>query len=302
MKFSFENTNKIKIKSFYRKTIDKDFNMSPHSHDYVEIMNILSGAIYLDIYQDGKLFQTQKVSSNSLILIASNCYHKIRTIEPVLIQNLEFETTYQEGTTYLDIIGFLKNSFEWRKISFDKKGTIIIPDYNEVSQTISHIINRIQAVGIVNNDIYLDSLVFILFVKICEFFKNKYVVNGSITYHTKKAIDIIQQNLNNDISVKEVADSLDISVSYLERIFKESTNMTVKKFIHLLKIDHVRDDLVNTNISIESIVSKYAYENIAQLNYQFKKVYNQTPLSYRRDFYKKEIHGTDEKYESITLN
>ena len=90
-------------------------------------------------------------------------------------------------------------------------------------------------------------------------------------------------------------------VSYLERIFKQSINMTVKKFIHLLKLDLVRDSLVNSNVPIETIMHKYAYENIAQLNYQFKKFYNQTPLSYRKNFYKKEIFGTDEKYESSTL-
>lgn len=301
MKFTFVNTNRIKIKSFYRKTINKNFFMHPHSHEYVEVMNVLSGNCYLELYNDGKIIRNEKVSPNSLILIASNQYHKIRSEEEVLIQNLEFETVFQEGKVYVDIIGFLKDSPEWKKICDEKNGIVILSDYNDISNTISHIINRIQKIGIVNNDVYLDSSIFHFFVKLCESFKNNYIATDSITYHTKKTIEIIQQNLTNDISVKEIAGTLNISVSYLERIFKQSMNMTVKKFIHLLKLDLVRDSLVNSNVPIETIMHKYAYENIAQLNYQFKKFYNQTPLSYRKNFYKKEIFGTDEKYESSTL-
>lgn len=107
MKFTFVNTNRIKIKSFYRKTINTDFFMLPHSHEYVEVMNVLSGNCYLEVYNDGKLVRNEKVAPNTLIIISSNQYHKIHSEGEVLIQNLEFETIFQDEKVYVNIIGYL---------------------------------------------------------------------------------------------------------------------------------------------------------------------------------------------------
>ena len=109
MKITDADTSyKIKLKSFYRKTIHSDFFMKPHSHKYVEIMNIISGECFLDIYENNKIGETIKLSPNTIVVISSDKYHCIRTNQDVTLQNLEFETSLYRGEQFLNTMDLVK--------------------------------------------------------------------------------------------------------------------------------------------------------------------------------------------------
>lgn len=298
---NFEQNSKIKLKSFYRKTIHKDFSMRPHSHEYIEIMNIISGECLLDIYQNNKISSTIRLAPNSIVVITSNKYHCLRTKEDVTIQNLEFEASLYRGQQFVDTIGFLKQNRDWLKLEREKDGITVFTDTNDTSNSILHIILRVKKVGLINNDIYLDSSIFHFFVKLCEAFRSNLNTDKSGTYYINKALTIIKQNYNKEIQVSYIAKELGVSVSYLERVFKKSIHLTVKKYMELLKLDLIKESLVNTNESLDDLCKKFGYKNVIQLSYQFKKTYNMTPRAYRKDYLNKEIFGTDEQYKSRVL-
>lgn len=297
----FDKNHKFKLKSFYRKTIHNDFFMYPHSHEYLEIMNIISGTAIIDVYEKDKVVKSEKLGPNSLIVISSSQFHRIRTSDDCTIQNLEFEISLNQGQLFVDTLGYLKQSKDFQKIINEKYGIAIFSDTNDILNTIYHIILRSEKVGLTYNDVHLDCAIFHFFIKLCEAYNASNIAKDSQTFYITKAIAIINQNILTEISVKEIAKSLGVSVSYLERIFKHSTHLTVKKYIELLKLDFVKESLINSNDSIDEIAKKYGFENCAKLNYQFKKVYNMTPRSYRKNNYKKEIFGIDEKYTAKIL-
>lgn len=96
------------------------------------------------------------------------------------------------------------------------------------------------------------------------------------------AKDIINKNLQNSPSVKELACSLNISLYKLQEGFKNVTGYTVYEYIQKLKIEKAKHLLKNTNMSIIEIANEVGYENPSKFANLFKRYNNITPLKYRK--------------------
>ena len=281
-----EKNEKYNIKSYYKKTIDNTFSMWPHSHQYLEIMEVLSGSIFLDIFENKKIVSTLQVKANTIIIISSSYYHRVRANNEALITNLEFEMSYIKEN-YIQTIAYLNNNAEWNSILKSKYGIVTVFDACGVLKSIDSIINRVNKVGLSNNDIYVDSLIFHLFIKLIDSYKISKQMSNSGTFFYNKAMDIIKREIGNDVSVASIAKELNITVSYLERIFKDACKMSVLKYINLLKMDLIKEQLINTDESINSLYKKYGFKSLYQFVYQFKQIYNMTPKKYKEKYYNK---------------
>ncbi len=274
-------SDQLRIKSYYKKNLDSSFSMWPHSHEYLEIMEVISGTVYLDIYINKELVETIKVQPNSIILITSSIFHRIRNVDDVVMTNLEFEPNTSTTSPFIKHVFYLKQDSEWNAIFNSKYGINIFSDTNNIKQSIESIINRIEKKGLIQSDVYIDSLIMHLLIKISECYKMfKLVLDGG-TFYYYKSIDIIKRNIMNDISVKDLAKELNITPSYLERIFKEVSNITVKKYVNYLKLEIIKEQLINSYEPINVLFKKYGYKTMEQFIYQFKSVYNMTPKAYR---------------------
>lgn len=96
-----------------------------------------------------------------------------------------------------------------------------------------------------------------------------------------KSIDYIIENINNDISVSDVANYCNYSKYYFCRAFKEATGYSVYAFIKRLKMDYSAAKLLmDKNKSITDIGLQYGY---SPSNYStaFKKYHNKSPVEFR---------------------
>ncbi|WP_127490602.1 AraC family transcriptional regulator [Paenibacillus glycanilyticus] len=114
-----------------------------------------------------------------------------------------------------------------------------------------------------------------------------------IDYHREKrskmtdvtlqlAIDYMDSNFNNNISVDTVAEYVERSSSYLSRIFKESTGMTINDYLIQLRIKRATELLGQVNLSIEEICHEIGYANVSYFNKIFKARTGLTPGQYRQ--------------------
>lgn len=293
---NLEKNEKYNIKSYYKKMIDNSFSMWPHSHQYLEIMEVLSGSVYFDIYENKTLMNTLCIQSNTIVIIASSCYHRVRANGEAFITNLEFERSFSNKENYIQTIAYLNNNSEWNNILKTKYGIITFFDANGISKSIDSIINRVSKIGLSTHDIYTDSLIFHLFIKLIDSYKISTQMSNSGTFFYNKAMDIIKREIGNNISVLHIADELGITVSYLERIFKEVTKTTVLKYINLLKMDLIKDQLINTDESINNLYKKYGFKSLPQFVYQFKQIFHMTPKKYKEKYYNKVFMEENKEY------
>lgn len=114
-----------------------------------------------------------------------------------------------------------------------------------------------------------------------------------IAYHKEKrskmtdvtlqlATDYMDANYNNNISVDTVAEYVQRSSSYLSRIFKESTGMTINDYLIQLRIKRAMELLKQLDVSIEEICREIGYANVSYFNKMFKTRTGLTPGQYRQ--------------------
>ena len=92
----------------------------------------------------------------------------------------------------------------------------------------------------------------------------------------------INKNFYKQLTLNELADLACINKSYLVRLFKSQYGATPVEYLIQCRINHAKDLLVNTGISIEEIAAACGYNNSSFFYTQFKSIVGITPLQYRK--------------------
>lgn len=100
--------------------------------------------------------------------------------------------------------------------------------------------------------------------------------------HVERAIDYIYENYSKNISVTDIAEYLGIDRTYLYRLFKEEYNMSPQKYLLNFRLKTAMNKLEGGNMSIADIAYSCGFNDASAFCHQFKKVYKDTPLHYRR--------------------
>lgn len=97
----------------------------------------------------------------------------------------------------------------------------------------------------------------------------------------KLIMDYIDQNYMNDITLNDMAKVVNLSPQYICRIFRETLNM--RPFEHLTKkrIFEVKNLLMDTKLSINSISKAVGYNDCSYFCAVFKRQEKISPAEYR---------------------
>ena len=100
----------------------------------------------------------------------------------------------------------------------------------------------------------------------------------------KQALQYIQSNYSNkDLSLKMIADAIDLSQNYFCTLFKQNTGLTVNEFIIKIRIERAKHLLRSTNLKLYEIGEKIGIPDANYLNILFKKNCQITPTQYRKN-------------------
>lgn len=108
---------------------------------------------------------------------------------------------------------------------------------------------------------------------------NKYSTAGYSNV-VKKAINYINLNFTNPISLSLIAENININSSHLSRQFKKETNMTVTDFINNKRVNEAEFLIEQNKNSITEIALMVGFENHNYFCKVFKQVTSLTPKEY----------------------
>ena len=97
----------------------------------------------------------------------------------------------------------------------------------------------------------------------------------------RSAIDFIEKNLENDISVQDVADKVFISPIFLQRGFSLITGYSIAEYIRNRRLYQAALDLVNTEDLVIVIAYRYCYETPESFTKAFSRFHGVTPSQVR---------------------
>ncbi len=97
----------------------------------------------------------------------------------------------------------------------------------------------------------------------------------------KQAFAYIQQNYPRAFSLTELAETIGVSKSYLSRIFKLDTGISLWDYLNRYRIQKAKELLLLTDKSITEISAQVGYEDVGYFSRIFRGVSGCTPRAYR---------------------
>lgn len=96
-----------------------------------------------------------------------------------------------------------------------------------------------------------------------------------------RARQFIAEHQTEDMSVSDVAQAANMSVYYFCKIFHQSTGMTFTKYLARLRIEHVKQQLMNPHVRISEAAYAAGFQSLSQFNRVFHRVSGESPTAYR---------------------
>lgn len=98
----------------------------------------------------------------------------------------------------------------------------------------------------------------------------------------EEVVDYIHQNIQRNITRKDLAEEVYLNPEYLSRLFKKEKGCTLSEFILHEKMSVAKSLLESTNFSISIIASKVGYSNFSHFAQCFKKELGISPSEFRQ--------------------
>ena len=255
----------------------QSFQIPVHWHDELEIIYVKSG------------FLTVNISGENYIGKPGDAF----VVSP---GNLHFMGS-QTGT--VDYFTFL---FPLKYIAFrsdDMLDDKLIEPLNSGHQMISPEIKdtvkeqceqlaRVYAAEIDKSESKITSQIrkkIILLQFIHELWKKGFIVENDTTGRNtveKEMVSYIQQNFMGKILLREFGEQFHLSEKYISRYFKEHFHITLSQYVTYLRLEHAKQMLQETDISVTEVAMQSGYQNISYFIRSFKKTYGVSPLKYRK--------------------
>lgn len=161
------------------------------------------------------------------------------------------------------------------------------------SEVVSIIDSIIEAYGM-NNDfdsLKVKALVYeLIYTLIKDYSKKKDVdsaPNEIQRMHLTEAINFLDGESDNIISVNEVAEYCGLSYGYIANLFTEFLGVSMSEYLNRIRIEKAEDDLVHTKKSITEIVVDRGFKNAKSFYREFGRAHDVSPKDYRKRYMRK---------------
>ena len=114
----------------------------------------------------------------------------------------------------------------------------------------------------------------------------RYLTSGNVDiteeFKVSEILEYINTHFNEKLTLTELAHRCYYHPKYFSRIFKKYYGITVSGYIQKLRLEHGKQLLENSVLSLEEIARDLGYSDSTAFYKNFKKVYNISPGEYRK--------------------
>lgn len=114
-------------------------------------------------------------------------------------------------------------------------------------------------------------------------FLKKFVIWRDIDTFIKSACLEVLNNVENNISVASISESLFISKAYLSEKFKQITGISLSEYINMAKMERAKYLLINSSLKNYEIAESLGYNDHEYFSKVFKKNTGFSPAVYRKE-------------------
>jgi AraC-like DNA-binding protein len=89
-----------------------------------------------------------------------------------------------------------------------------------------------------------------------------------------------------ELSLGEVAQSVNMSAFYFCKTFKKATGMTFTEYLARVRVEKVRNLLLNPHKRVSEAAYEAGFQSLSQFNRVFRRIAGESPTTYRE-----RLHG-----------
>lgn len=97
----------------------------------------------------------------------------------------------------------------------------------------------------------------------------------------RKAKEFIHEHQAEDITLGQVAKSVNTSTFYFCKIFKKYTGLNFTDYVSRVRIEKAKNLLLNPNLRVSEIAYEVGFQSLTHFNRVFKRIVGQSPTLYR---------------------
>ncbi len=131
--------------------------------------------------------------------------------------------------------------------------------------------------------VLLRELYSLLYTFIKEFPKEFEYKDKELHTYIQEAINFINSNYMNSITINEVANHVNLSRSYLYKMFIKNLKVSPQKYLINLRMYKATLLLKNTKLPIGEVANKVGYSDSLLFSKTFSKYFSMSPLNYRNN-------------------
>ena len=255
----------------------QSFQIPVHWHDELEIIYVKSG------------FLTVNISGENYIGKPGDAF----VVSPGNLHFMGSQTGTVDYFTFLFTLKYI--AFRSDDMLDDKlieplnSGHLMIsPEIKDTVKEQCEQLARVYAAEIDKSESKITSQIrkkIILLQFIHELWKKGFIVENDTTGRNtveKEMVSYIQQNYMGKILLREFGEQFHLSEKYISRYFKEHFHITLSQYVTYLRLEHAKQMLQETDISVTEVAMQSGYQNISYFIRSFKKTYGVSPLKYRK--------------------
>lgn len=246
----------------------------PHFHDWIEIVYLLTGTLIF--YIEDKEYHLKK--------------GQFIVVDPMSIHNSE---SLQGNTAILLQIpmSFLEQfDADIRKYKIEIDYEVQDPIKKEELNRLGYVLQELIAVSEMKKQGYIFRCYQLIFellnivyssfaVKLPEQEQKKYYKNRE---RIEEIIAYVEKHYKEQITIKQMAEQVNISEIYFTRFFKKMMGITFIQYLNQVRLQQVQKDLLYTDYSIQYILDKNGFYNYKLFMRIFKERFQCTPKQYRK--------------------
>jgi len=103
-----------------------------------------------------------------------------------------------------------------------------------------------------------------------------------IDRRVQAVIDYMLDDLSRPLQLAEIAQSVNLSASRLQHLFKANTNMTATQYLKTLRMQKAKQLLDNTFLNTKEIMQRVGIKDESHFVREFKRIYGLPPGSYKQ--------------------
>jgi AraC family L-rhamnose operon transcriptional activator RhaR/AraC family L-rhamnose operon regulatory protein RhaS len=122
----------------------------------------------------------------------------------------------------------------------------------------------------------------LILIQVCRYYTETTTPRSIGLVKISSAIDYMEKNYPEEISVDSLANKANMASSSFRRIFKQTTGLTPTDFLIHLRIEKAAEMILQKGVKITDASLASGFWNSSYFTRKFKKIMGMTPVEYRK--------------------